>query len=278
MKLIEYFIKNENVAKTHSWDNLLYNSKTASTQDLADVLADMIAKHICRGSVHHYEAWKQKKEEGTPLPASSKKALHEAFIGPIFGVPEDPDAIDPEHVEGYVSQMLWYFLYSESPPEEIVRLEPPGFKSTDPGGDALAIHRVGDGYLMFRLWEIKKYTGSSQSSTNVNSTVYKAYRQLRNKALEYLARYTVIGQEIPDPDLSSFYGQLVDIWLEARKEAAAGISVVTSQTHVPKQCFVTFGKHFPEFTEPVRLRGILMAVEDFSTFVEKVRDSIWQGL
>jgi hypothetical protein len=200
------------------------------------------------------------------------------FIEPIFGLPENPDTIPLDHLEGFVSQVLWYFLYLESPPEEIIRIEPPGFKSTDPGGDALAVHRVQSGYLMFRLWEIKKFTGDSNSSTSVSSTITTAYSQLNAKALEYLARYTVTGQEIPDLELQEFYGQLVDLWLDARREAAAGISVATSLCHIPIQCFTTFGQQFPKFVDPVRLRGMLTAIGDFSAFSLKVREFVWKGI
>ena len=278
MRLSDFFQLVETRTATHTWALVTHDPAMLPEDALAQALAEKIVMHQCRGSLHHYEAWKQRVENGVPLPESSRKALREAFIGPVLGIPEEPDAIPPDHLEGYVSQMLWYFLYLESPPEEIVRFEPPGFKSTDPGGDALAIHRVQNEYLMFRLWEIKKFTGAPQSSTSVNSTVNRAYKQLNTKALEYLARYTAIGQEISDPNLSDFYGQLVDLWSEARKEASAGVSVVTSSAHVPEQCFTTFGQHFPKFVNPVRLRGMLTAVENFSSFALKVREFIWKGL
>ena len=98
------------------------------------------------------------------------------------------------------------------------------------------------------------------------------------KATEYLARYTTIGQEIPDAELADFYGQLIDLWIDARPEASAGVSVATCVTRVPTKCFTTFGKHFPKFTEPIRLRGMLTAIQDFPTFASKVREYIWKGL
>lgn len=278
MRLSDFFQSAETITETHAWTLVSHDPAISPEDALAQALAEKIVKHQCRRSLHHYQAWKQRAEDGLSLPESSRKALREAFIGPVLGLPENPDAVPLDHLEGYVSQLLWYFLYLESPPEEIVRVEPPGFKSTDPGGDALAIHRVQNEYLMFRLWEIKKFTGNPESSTGVNSTVNRAYGQLNAKALEYLARYTVIGQELSEPELADFYGQLVDLWLEARREAAAGVSVVTSLCHIPQQCFTTFGQHFPKFVNPVRLRGMLTAVGDFSAFALKVREFIWKGL
>ena len=278
MRLSNFFQSSETITQTHAWTLVSHDPAITPEDALAQALADKIVEHQCRNSAHHYLAWKQRVENGVSLPESSRRALREGFIGPVLGLPEKPDAIPLDHLEGYVSQLLWYFLYLESPPEEIVRVEPPGFKSTDPGGDALAIHRVQNEYLMFRLWEIKKFTGALESSTSVSSTVNRAYRQLNAKALEYLARYTATGQELPDPELAEFYGQLVELWLDARREAAAGVSVVTSLRHVHHQCFTTFDRHFPDFIDPVRLRGMLTAVGDFSAFTIKVREFIWKGL
>lgn len=279
MRLSDFFQSSETRSDTHTWSLSNHDPTTSSPQDaLAEALADRIMEHQCRGCLHHYQAWKQRTGGGPPPSGTSREALSKGLIGPIVGLPENPGAVPLDHLEGYVSQLLWYFLYLESPPEEIVRVEPPGFKSTDPGGDALAIHRVQGEHLMFRLWEIKKFTGDPESSTSVSSTVNTAYGQLTAKALEYLARYTVIGQELSDPELVDFYGQLVDLWLDARKEAAAGVSIATSLCHVPQQCFTTFGQHFPKFVDPVRLRGMLTAVGDFSAFALKVREFIWKGL
>ena len=278
MKLSDSFRSSEIVTKTHAW-TLARHDETSSSQDvLAQALAERIMHRLCGGCLHHYRAWKQRTEGGPAPSGPSRKALVEGFIGPVFGIPENPDLVPLDHLESTVSQWLWYFLHEESPPEEIVRVEPPGFKPTDPGGDALAIHRVQSDYLMFRLWEIKKFTGEPESSTSVGSTVNNAYRQLNAKALEYLARYTAIGQEVSEPELVDFYGQLVDLWLQAGREAAAGISVATSLCHVPQQCFTTFAEHFPGFTDPVRLRGILTAVGDFSAFALRVREAVWRGL
>jgi hypothetical protein len=138
-------------------------------------------EHRCVACPRHYQAWKQRLEGGPPPSGSSKDALN-AFIKPVFGLPENPDVIPPDHLEGFVAEQLWYFLSLEVPPEEIVRIERPGFLPTDPGGDGLVIHRVSAGYLMFRLWEIKKCTGDS----GVSSTVNTAYNQLNSLILDNL--------------------------------------------------------------------------------------------
>jgi len=274
MQLISAFRLTETKAETHFWSLVCHDTAAVAVDALAKELADMIVKHRCRGCLHHYNAWKDRKEGGPPLAEVSRKAL-EAFLKPL-GLPTDPDSVPKDHLEGYIGEMLWFFLEQERPSEEIVRIEPPGFKATDPGGDALVIHRVNDGYLMFRLWEMKKCTGDSA----VSSTVNVAYNQLDVKALEYLARYTSIGQELQDvnPELAEFYSKLMDLWMDAQPQAAAGVSVTTSLKHVPGQCFTTFGQRFPNFTDPVRLKGMLAALDDFSEFSLRVRAEIWKGL
>lgn len=273
MKLSDFFKSVETNAETHSWTLVNQDSHKSPIEALASALADRIMEHRCIACPCHYKAWKQHVEGGPPPGGSSKDALI-AFIKPAFGLPTDPEPVLPDHLEGFVAEQLWYFLSLEVPLEEIVRIERPGFLATDPGGDGLVIHRVRAGHLMFRLWEIKKCTGDSPVSATVNT----AYNQLNSKATEYLARYTAIGQELPNAELAEFYGQLIDFWVEARPEAAAGVSVTTSTEHAPQQCFTTFGQQFPRFVNPVRLRGMLTAIENFPAFAVKVRDMIWIGL
>lgn len=79
----------------------------------------------------------------------------------VYQRPHTPPA---DHLEGYVSELVWYFLTKETPPDDLVRLEPLGFAATDSGGDGLAIHKRDDGELFFRLWEIKKKTGSGSGN------------------------------------------------------------------------------------------------------------------
>jgi len=238
---------------------------------LAKLLADRIVEFRCKGCPHTYAAWKTRANGGTST--SARKAIS-AFIKPVFGLPECPDFVPIDHREGYVGEMLWYFLHQEVTTEGIIHIEPPSFKATDPGADALVVHRMAEGYLMFRLWEMKKCTGTS----HVSSTVSEAYSQLDTNALEYLARYTAIGQTTGDPDVEQLCAQLVDLWLDSSQEAAAGVSVATSSEKVPTTCFSTFGDRFPGFVQPVRLRGILTAIEDFPLFTGKVREFVWTGL
>ncbi len=272
MKLSNFFRQIETAEQTHAWTLIRHDPILTPIYSLAVCLADKIMKDRCIQCPHHYEAWKHRFLSGTQLPPTSYEALSKGFIKPIFGLPTQ--ALSSDHLQGAVSQYLWYFLVLESSVEPIRRIERSGFAATDHGGDGMAIHQVPDGDLMFRLWEIKKSTGQSPVSNTVNT----AYKQLKTRATEYLARYTAIGQELQDTELAEFYGKLIDLWIDASPEASVGVAVATNSTNIPSNCFTTFGTQFPRFTTPNRLRGMLTAIDDFPLFSEKVQQAIWKGL
>lgn len=274
MKLRDCFLEAVNAESTHEWVLVSHNHKISPLDALAECLADKIMSDRCQACPDHYKAWKKRISDGTQLPPTSYEILSKGFIKPAFGLPNSPSQLPADHLQGLVSQYIWYFLILESDAEKIERVEPPGFAATDHGADGMVIHRLIDGRLMFRLWEIKKCTGTSP----VSSTVNTAYNQLKERAYEYLARYTAIGQELPDKELSEFYGRLPDLWAARSSEAAAGIAVTLNFDNIPATCFTTFGDQFPEFLDPKRLRGMLTALQDFPSFSERVQEAIWKGL
>ena len=140
------------------------------------------------------------------------------------------------------------------------------------------MHRLSDGTLRFQLWEIKKYVQRTvDTATAANSVISRAYQQLEDNALEYLARYTAIGQEL-DPELEDFFGRLVELWIDADPSAAAGVSLNTTVNLIPPSTFHDFGAKFPKLVNPIRLCGMIAAVEDFTLFSTMVRDFVWKGL
>jgi len=275
MKLSDYFVTSDNPASTHTWTLAMHDdSGNFNIEDLARLLAELIMEHRCRGCPEKFRAWKQHLDGGIEPTGATLGALR-AFVEPLFALPEKPDSVQQDHLEGCVAQYLWYFLSLDGlSGQNIVRVEFQGFAVTDPGGDGLIIHGSTSTDLMFRIWEIKKCGGTS----TVSSTVGNAYKQLNAKATKYLARYTAIGQEIPNKRLADFYGQLIDLWIDASPAASAGVSIATCATRVPAKCFTTFGKRFPQFTNPIRLRGFLTAIQGFPTFATKVREYVWKGL
>ena len=272
MNLAAFFTQHETAEPTHTWTLISHDPTLSPIDALAECLADKIMASHMSGCPQYYDAWKQSVSGGATLTGTVHDAISVAFIKPIFGLPGEPANTD--HVQGAVSQYLWYFLTLECSTEEIVRIERPGFSPLDHGGDGIVIHRIPDGYLMFRLWEIKKNIGAGSVSTTVNT----AYEQLGSRAMEYLARFTTVGQELSDPDLSSFYSRLVELWIDANREAAAGVAVSIDADKTPQTCFTTFGTQFPRFVSPRRLKGMLTAIDDFASFSEKVQAAIWRGL
>jgi hypothetical protein len=275
MKISSFFAQTENINSTSIWHLVSHDPNLLPADELAICLADRIMEYRCRGRPEYHTAWKASREKRATLLVSARKILREAFVKPVFGLPECAEHVPVDHREGYVGEMLWYFIHQETSTEVIEHIEPPGFKPTDPGSDGLVIHRTEDGDLMFRLWEMKKCTGVSP----VSATVSTAYDQLDSRAIEYLARHTAFGQETSNVELALFFGKLIELWVVADKAASAGVSVTTSVEKAPSRCFTTFGSRFPGFIgPPTRLRGMLTAIEDFSDFTEKVRAAIWTGL
>lgn len=279
MALLDYFQQTENPASTYTWVLVSHDPKTSSIDALAADLADRIVCFQCKNAPQHYNAWRAKAHNGQSTSVAACRALG-AFLSPVFGPPGISTAVPIDHLQGYVGQMLWYFLCEERRGAESIRkIEPPGFKVTDPGGDSLVIHGVPNLPMMFRLWEMKKFAPTpGTNGSSVTPTINAAYDQLDAKALEYLARYTATGQVGDDPELQEFYGRLVELWIAGSDQAAAGVSVVTSMAHVPNRCFETFGNRFPRLTNPVRLRGMLTAIADFAAFCRKVQEEVWKGL
>jgi hypothetical protein len=174
-----------------------------------------------------------------------------------------------------VAEHLWFFIVQEDVDVyPVVHAEGPGVRATDPGGDGLVIHRTPAGALLFRLWEVKKCTGTAA----VSSTVNTAYLQLKNRALRYLAEYTAIAAVEGDDELSAFLREMIELWVDAAPSAAAGVSVATSIPQVPQRCFTSFGDHFPSMISPKRLRGMLTAVRSFPDFAKAVKEEVWKGL
>lgn len=278
MTISRYFSSVSHSNSTHNWVINSHNSSKVTIDELALTLAEKIVEFRCRRCLQYFNSWKNKVENGTPLGDASKSALR-AFLVPTFGDPDEKKPPNIEHLEGFVGESLWYFLSIENPTETIVHQVPRGFKSTDPGGDAFFIHRFIDNELFFRLWEIKKYAPRKDDTTQqLSTTVNKAYSQLNSKALEYLARITATEQELDAPELEEFVGRLVELWIGASRQAAAGVSIATSLNHASQDCFNDFGNRFPRFTNPVRLLGVLTGIDDFSAFADTVKNYIWKGL
>ena len=270
MAISDRFNTEVNVTPTHSWSVGRCGATDEEIDELAFEVADGYIK--LHAPNHLADAWGARHRGGAEHPGALKRAL-EVFVKAGFGLPGEEDAPPSDHIEGLVAEHLWYFLTLEEAPDNgVIRIERPSFKATDPGGDSLALHRSG-GSLMFRLWEIKKCT-----SGRVSSTISRAYRQLDKNALEYLARYSMIRQEVEDAEAAAIYARLVELWVDGDPAAAPGINVTTSMSSLPQTAFSTFPHRFPHLTGPSRMLGTLMATEDFPALVTRVQEHVWRGL
>lgn len=207
-------------------------------------------------------------------PTQDERALVSAFVRPGYGIPTQP--LPDDHVEGMTAEYLWYFASIDQANVEgidVARIEAPSPSPSTSGGDGLIITREGTEHS-FRLWEIKKNTGNAP----VSSSVKRAYTQLQDNALEYLARYVGPAsiEAAGDDALVAALGELVDDWISGSPRAGAGVAVATSVAKAPAKCFSTFPEHFPNLAP--RLSGAIYAVGDFPRFATAVRDLLWTGL
>ena len=241
----------------------------------ACALADAAMRWRCRGARPVYERWRDAVWSGGNLSAGDRRTVT-PFIGSVFGLPEAPP--EPAHLRGWIAEFIWFRLAASLPSHgtrEVQHIEGPSFHATEPGGDGLVVWR--DDHhkeLCFSLWEIKHYTGSR----SVSPTIKDAYDQLDVRALEYLAKFTSIEAIANDPELAPLSAEMVDLWGDADDRCSVGVAVATSAARVPRKCFTTMGKHFPQFDREGQLEGLIAGVGAFVDFCDAVRDRVWIAL
>jgi hypothetical protein len=248
------------------------SSPPATNQQTAvAIVADAAVRWQCRGAGQHYTAWNQAVAEGSQLSADESRRLA-PFIKPAFGLPGKQLPLD--HLQGHVAEYVWYILAQENlPPGLTLRaIEGPSFSVTSPGGDGLAVYQRGDAVLVFRLWEIKKH----ESATHISRAVSRAYKQLDQNAEFYLAQLTTLADNY-EAEVAQLYAALSDLWVDRDNRAGAGVAVSTSDGHLPRSCFGTMHKTFPDLSVD-QLEGLVVALGDFPAFVRSVRDRIWSVL
>lgn len=185
------------------------------------------------------------------------------------GTPASP--APDEHLHGFVAECLWVETIEHVAigPGSLIRVEAHDWSSTDPGGDGLTVYRQPNGFA-FRLWE-SKYHGASEP---VRDTVSLACRQIQRQALKYLARFSLVEQQITDdPLLASFYVQLPELW--ANRDAASGVGIAVGAAGADGDDFDRVSGYFG--LEDTQHQGHLSLVGDFPSFASKVRELLWAG-
>ncbi len=225
-----------------------------------------------------YKLWREATLAGTKLTGSDWTTVY-AFAFSVFGT---PSAVSGEGhgLPGYVGEWLWYLTTRDLPPvpgRTVEYLSAPGMEVRDSGGDGLIIHRVDEGgpELVFRLWEMKKYTGADPSLTG---TITGAWKQLSVHGPRYLAQMSW-GGKLLSPDLAVFVSGLVGHWVQAHPSSAGGVSVATNAVNVPKRkAFQLAHKHFTSHAHDGAMQGLVVAVDDLDEFAQAVRGYVWSAL
>ena len=235
------------------------------------MVADAAVRWQCRGAVQRYNAWQQAIAQSAKLsPDESLKFA--PFVKPAFGLPARP--LPPDHLQGHVAECVWYLLARENQAAGLTprRVEGPSFSVTTPGGDGLVVYQRDDGVLIFRLWEIKKH----DSAMHLSRTVARAYKQLDKNAEFYLAEFTTLAGNY-EGEVAQLYAALSDLWIDRDGRAGAGVAVGTSDRHLPSRCFGTMHRSFPHLAVE-QLDGLVVALGNFPTFAQSVRDRVWSAL
>ncbi len=146
---------------------------------------------------------------------------------------------------------------------------------TSPGTDGFVIYSTPTNDLTFRLWEIKKRSGSGSASSSIRN----GYVQLSLNAERYLAKIT--GQsEVPGaaPELASLFAELVPAWKRADPAAGGGVALAADARDLPQRAFTTMHKHFPDLVAAGGIEGYLLGIGSLREFSLYIRTLLWNGL
>ena len=242
-----------------------------------ETAAMSLACSIVRRRLFNYrlfQSWHQRaKGEITDALDSSGGAVIRAAVLENVGSPVKPSP--NEHLFGLVAEGIWQCVVSDEDAGlgTPIRVEGHDWSVTDPGGDGLTVYGS-DGQYCFRLWE-SKYHGSSGA---LKDTVNGACRQVNERALSYLTRFSFVAQYLSDDEqLAAFYGRLSELW--ADKDLAAGVGIVVGADSSREEAG---DGYFDRMTTYFQLpadqhQGQLNFVDGFQTFAESVRRILWKG-
>ncbi|MFG2821626.1 hypothetical protein ACGFX4_19620 [Kitasatospora sp. NPDC048365] len=219
-----------------------------------------------------YQLWRESVLADTKLVGIDRDhvLLHAA---PVF------EANDATGVTGYVGEWLWYLLTRDMPPEagrSVEVLDPPKSAVNDGGPDGLVIHRVPGSELgfVFRLWEMKKFTGKSAAPAD---TIRKAWQQINNEGSRYMGQFSWGGRAL-SPDLRIFVGSMPRQWVERKESGNGGVSIALNAADTPVTAFDLSHTHFTTHTHPGALQGLVVAIDDLENFAKDVRGYVWSAL
>ncbi len=189
------------------------------------------------------------------------------------GTPTEP-AVE-EHLYGLVAEAIWQAVVAN---KDVglgipIRVESHDWSVADPGGDGLTVYESNGGYS-YRLWE-SKFHGTGRPLTD---TVNTACRQVKDRALDYLARFSLVAQYLSDDhQLATFYARIAELW--ADKDPSAGVGIVVGSDVSPATgehgCFNNVTSYFDLPSD--QHQGNLNLVDGFPSLAEEVRRVLWKG-
>ncbi|MFE4634977.1 hypothetical protein ACFRJ1_16605 [Streptomyces sp. NPDC056773] len=241
------------------------------------IVADAIMRDRTETDTVAYNLWRAATLAEQKLDGGDR-LLVLAYAGPVFEAAGRGNLAYQGHY-GYIGEWLWYLLALEEPHQDgrsIEIIPSPGHTSTDSGGDGIVIHRVSGTTttFVFRLWEMKKFTGADNK---VTPTISKAFKQLSNKGAEYLGAMAWADKHLA-PETRVFVSTLVSQWLKAEPTSHAGVSVAINAAATPARAFNTAHNHLPTHRHPGALQGRIVAIDDFESFANDVREYVWTAL
>jgi hypothetical protein len=239
--------------------------------EAAEVIARGVARRRIGVNARLYAVWSVRSAGDGPDPDARDLQLLVAGLLQNIGTPTEPASLN--HLHGLVAEELWMELVSEvaiglGVP---VLVEGHDYSVTDPGGDGLTIYQLDHGFA-FRLWE-SKYHGTP---TQVRETVNEACRQVRDRSLSYLSRFSKIAQTVEeDAALAGFFAILPELWVNDDPSAGVGIAIGASSDAPSDDCFAGMPNFFG--FAPARQQGHLSSVPGFQELAMRVRACIWEG-
>jgi hypothetical protein len=275
--VIDYLQITKHIDDNCEWTDInVFYDETHTIDLFAKIIANIVAEIRFGKESAHFDWWRE-KIAGTRRFSPKELEIIKAYLKPSFGTSEHP--LPMNQVEAVVAETLWYHITknTETVSGIPIRIEEPHFTVTEPGGDGLAVYDDGGCTYFYRLWEIKKHSTDTSSTTKIT----QAAKQLNVKGLEYLVKLSKIDQELDysHPGLSEFYAGLVEKWYDGAEDSKAGISVSKKLASQITQTPITQAKpHLPNHGRANQLEAMIISIPDLSSLATKVREVIWSAI
>lgn len=258
----------------------LTGQSDAELAAVAWITAEAVMRQRCGPSPTAFPAWQEATLAGRKLDGIEREVVL-AFAEPVFK-PQTATSDEHHGVPGYVGEWLWYLLALEQPdlPDRVREyLAEPSMTVTDSGGDGLVIHRVSKAAasaLVFRLWEMKKYTGGRDQ---ISATIAGAWDQLASSGTRYLAAQMGYAYKHVSGSVGEFVSILPDLWAKGHPSGRAGVSVATNTSAAPqRRSFSRSHERIPHLKHDGQLQGLIIAVDDFAGSAAQVQETVWTAL